>query len=364
MAALPCEVLLLSMAIEEAKTSIIAPAVTAEEASLDATLRPQSLKDFIGQAQLKKSLIVFLQAAKQRNESLEHVLLAGPPGLGKTSLAYIIAKELATNIRVTAGPVITKVADLAAILTNLQEGDVLFIDEIHRLQASIEEVLYPAMENYALDLVVGQGPGAKTLRIDLPQFTLVGATTRVGMLSSPLRDRFGMTYRLNFYDEDEMRQIISRSARLLKLDIDEDALSEIARRCRRTPRIGNRLLKRIRDYAQVKKEGRITAPVVTKTLRLLEVDEMGLDSADRRVLAVMIEQFRGGPVGLQTLAAITAEEQRTLEEVVEPFLLQCGLITRTPRGREVTPAGHKHMKGKISANPNLKTAEVTRSLEI
>lgn len=331
------------MAIEEAKTSIVAPVATAEDESLDATLRPHVLQDFIGQEQLKKSLTVFLQAARQRGESLEHVLLAGPPGLGKTSLAHIIARELGSNIRITAGPVLTKVADLAAVLTNLQEGDVLFIDEIHRLNRAIEEVLYPAMESYALDLVVGQGPGAKTLRIDLPKFTLVGATTRVGMLGSPLRDRFGMTYRLTFYEEREMKQILQRSAALLALTIDDESLKEVARRCRRTPRIANRLLKRIRDYAQVHRHTEITPHVVEETLALLEVDDLGLDAADRRVLQMMWEKFQGGPVGLQTIAAVSGEEERTLEEVVEPFLLQLGLIERTPRGRQITDAGRKHL---------------------
>ena len=331
------------MAIEEAKTSIVAPAATQEDESLDSTLRPSSLHDFIGQQQLKDSLSVFLQAARQRNEPLEHVLLAGPPGLGKTSLAHIVARELGSNLRITAGPVLTKVADLAAILTSLQPGDVLFIDEIHRLNRAVEEVLYPAMESYALDLVVGQGPGAKTLRIDLPKFTLVGATTRMGMLGSPLRDRFGMMYRLTFYEEHEMKEILRRSSRLLDLSIDDDSLAEIARRSRRTPRISNRILKRVRDYAQVKEHGDITLPVVRQTLKLLAIDALGLDIADRRVLQTMVEQFNGGPVGLQTLAAVTAEEERTLEEVVEPFLLQMGLITRTPRGREVTDAGYEHI---------------------
>ncbi|OGY36719.1 MAG: Holliday junction DNA helicase RuvB, partial [Candidatus Andersenbacteria bacterium RIFCSPHIGHO2_12_FULL_45_11b] len=273
------------MAIEEATTSVITAASIPEDESLDATLRPKLLSDFTGQEHLKKSLQVFLQAAKQRNEALEHVLLAGPPGLGKTSIAFIIARELSSSIRVTAGPVLTKVADLAAILTNLQEGDVLFIDEIHRLNRSIEEVLYPAMESFALDLIVGQGPGAKTLRIDLPPFTLVGATTRVGMLGAPLRDRFGMTYRLDFYNIDEMKLILSRSAQLLGLYIEDAALLEIARRCRRTPRIGNRLLKRVRDVAQVGGHDVVTSSVVEQTLELLHIDEMGLDMSDRLVLS-------------------------------------------------------------------------------
>ncbi|HSX24758.1 MAG TPA: Holliday junction branch migration DNA helicase RuvB [Candidatus Andersenbacteria bacterium] len=332
------------MAIEEAQTSVVTASSVPEDESLDATLRPKLLADFTGQEHLKKSLQVFLQAAKQRGEALEHVLLAGPPGLGKTSIAFIIARELSSSIRVTAGPVLTKVADLAAILTNLQEGDVLFIDEIHRLNRSIEEVLYPAMESFALDLVVGQGPGAKTLRIDLPPFTLIGATTRVGMLGAPLRDRFGMTYRLDFYDVDEMKRILSRSAQLLGLRIEEKALEEIARRCRKTPRIGNRLLKRVRDVAQVGEHMIVTSDVVSQTLELLHIDEEGLDMSDRLVLSTIIDKFEGGPVGLQTLAMVCSEEERTIEDVIEPFLVQCGFLIRTPRGREVTDAGYAHME--------------------
>jgi Holliday junction DNA helicase RuvB len=331
------------MAIEEAKTSVVSAAAGEEEKTLDQALRPRMLREFVGQASLKGSLGIFLEAAKKRDESLEHVLLAGPPGLGKTSLAQIIARELGSSIRVTAGPALTKVADLAGILTNLQKGDVLFIDEIHRLNPTIEEVLYPAMEDYVLDLVVGQGPGARTLRLDLPPFTLVGATTRVGMLGSPLRDRFGMTYRLSFYDIDEMRRILSRSAQLLQLPIDDEALVEIAQRCRATPRIGNRLLKRIRDYAQVHGQEVVHKAVVEAALDLLEIDTKGLDVVDRKVLEIIIRQFDGGPVGLQTLAAVAAEEETTLEEVVEPYLLQCGLLQRTPRGRVVTQAGREHL---------------------
>lgn len=331
------------MAIQEAKTAVVTPQVQEDDVVLDTALRPKNLRDFIGQRQLKDSLGVFLRAAKGRSEALEHVLLSGPPGLGKTSLAHIIARELGANIRVTAGPALTKVADVAAILTNLEPGDVLFIDEIHRLHKTVEEVLYPAMEDFALDLVVGQGPGAKTLRLDLPKFTLVGATTRVGLLGSPLRDRFGMTYKLTFYEEEEMAQILTRSAKLLKIDVHAEALTCIAGRCRRTPRVGNRLLKRVRDFAQVHKKPEVNKKVVEEALKLLEVDHLGLDGTDRSVLKVMIDQFDGGPVGLTTLAAVTSEEERTLEEVVEPFLLQAGLIKRTPRGRVVTQLAYEHL---------------------
>lgn len=331
------------MAIEEAKTNVVAPAVVEEDTVLDMTLRPRDLREFIGQEQLRASLSVFLKAAKERREALEHVLLAGPPGLGKTSLAHIIARELGSEIRVTAGPALTKVADVAAILTNLQAGDVLFVDEIHRLQRTVEEVLYPAMEDFKLDLVVGQGPGAKTLRLDLPKFTLVGATTRVGLLGSPLRDRFGMTYRLAFYDVPEMTKILQRSAGLLKMRVQPEAFELIAKRARQTPRVANRLLKRVRDFAQVHGEANVTTTVADQALRLLEVDELGLDAVDRQVLRVMVERFEGGPVGLSTLAAVTSEEERTLEEVVEPFLLQIGLLRRTPRGRVVTQAAYVHL---------------------
>lgn len=340
------------MTVTESPISVMTTTVSEEERALEVSLRPRTLHEFIGQAQLKQSLGVFIQAAKQRGDSLEHVLLAGPPGLGKTSLAHIIARELGTNLKVTTGPALSKVADLAGILTSLQPGDVLFIDEIHRLQRTVEEVLYPAMEDFALDLVVGQGPGARTLRLDLPPFTLVGATTRVGMLGSPLRDRFGMTYRLLFYELAEMAEILGRSASLLQLTIDLSSLQTIAGRSRATPRVGNRLLKRVRDYAQVHRQATVTDEVVAATLELLGVDELGLEATDRKVLVAMTERFEGGPVGLQTLAAVTAEEEHTLEEVVEPFLLQRGLIQRTPRGRVVTETGLRHL-GKLEEQGKL-----------
>lgn len=340
------------MAVTDSPTSVMTSTITEEERVLEISLRPRSLAEFVGQETLKQSLGVFMRAARQRGDSMEHVLLAGPPGLGKTSLAHIIARELGTNLKVTTGPALSKVADLAGILTSLQPRDVLFIDEIHRLQRTVEEVLYPAMEDFALDLVVGQGPGARMLRLDLPPFTLVGATTRVGMLGSPLRDRFGMTYRLSFYERPEMAEILARSAALLQLTIDDTSLQTIAGRSRATPRVGNRLLKRVRDYAQVHRQETVTDSVVDATLELLGVDELGLEITDRKVLVAMTEHFEGGPVGLQTLAAVTAEEEHTLEEVVEPFLLQRGLIQRTPRGRVVTEAGRRHL-GKLEEQGKL-----------
>jgi len=314
-----------------------------EDKVLDTQLRPKTLKEYVGQEQVKANLHIFLEAARQRHESIEHVLLYGPPGLGKTTLAHIIAREMGANIKVTSGPAIERAGDLAAILTNLEPGDILFIDEIHRLNKVIEEVLYPAMEEYALDLVIGKGPSARTLRLDLPRFTLIGATTRYHLLSGPLRNRFGATYRLSFYQPDEMVQIVERSAKLLAFPLEPGAGQAIAHRSRATPRVSNRLLKRVRDYVQVKGAGRATAGLAQAALDQLAVDPLGLDDLDRQILKVVIEKFKGGPVGLNAIAAALQEEMGTIEEIYEPFLMQLGFIQRTPRGRTVTEAAYKHL---------------------
>lgn len=314
-----------------------------EDIVADATLRPQSLEEYIGQDKVKEKMAVFIEAAKKRGEALDHVLLYGPPGLGKTTLAHIIAQELNVNIRITSGPAIERPGDLAALLTNLTDKDVLFIDEIHRLNSSVEEVLYPAMEDYALDIILGKGPSARSMRIDLPRFTLVGATTRAGMLTSPLRDRFGIINRLQMYDADQLKTIVRRSARILDIHVDEQGAEEIARRSRGTPRIANRLLRRVRDFADVRAEGMITKKAADEGLKLLEVDELGLDHSDRLVLDAILTKFGGGPVGLETLAATTGEESGTIEDVIEPFLLQLGFIQRTPRGRCATENAYRHM---------------------
>ncbi|HLD22286.1 MAG TPA: Holliday junction branch migration DNA helicase RuvB [Patescibacteria group bacterium] len=314
-----------------------------EDKTFDFALRPTQLSEYIGQELIKKNLTIFIEAAKKRQEPIEHVLLHGSPGLGKTTLAYIIAKEMGANIRITSGPAIERAGDLAAILTNLQPNDILFIDEVHRLNKVVEEILYPAMEDYALDMVVGKGASARTLRLELPPFTVIGATTRMSLISAPLRDRFGAQYKLDFYTKEEIERIVHRSAQLLSIAIDEQSAQEVARRSRKTPRVANRLLKRARDYAQVKNEGALDRTTAIAALDLLEVDELGLNAIDRKILYAIIEKFNGGPVGVQTIAAATAEEQETIEEIHEPFLMQIGFLARTPRGRIVTEHAYRHL---------------------
>ncbi|MDL1958855.1 MAG: Holliday junction branch migration DNA helicase RuvB [Deltaproteobacteria bacterium] len=321
----------------------LSPEPLREDRSFEPGIRPKTLSEYIGQQEVKASLEVFITAARRRGEALDHVLIHGQPGLGKTTLAHIIAVELGVNFRSTSGPVIERPGDLAAILTNLQQGDVLFIDEIHRLSPVVEEILYPAMEDFQLDLIIGQGPSARTIKIEIPHFTLVGATTRAGLLSPPLRDRFGVVLRVNFYQDDELCTIVNRSARLMVIEVDQKGALEIARRSRGTPRIANRLLRRVRDYAEVRAGGGISRQIADEALRLLEVDRQGLDRMDREILAAIIDKFNGGPVGLDTLATSVGEEKGTLEDVYEPFLIQRGYMHRTSRGRIATDLAYEHL---------------------
>ena len=322
---------------------IVSTGLTETDTDIENSLRPKTLEDYIGQDKVKENLAIYIEAARTRGEALDHVLLYGPPGLGKTTLAGIIANEMGVNIRVTSGPAIEKQGDLAALLTNLQEGDVLFIDEIHRLNRSVEEVLYPAMEDRALDIIIGKGPSARSIRLDLPNFTLVGATTRAGQLSAPLRDRFGVILRLELYTDEQLATIVKRSAGILNIPIEQGGALQIASRSRGTPRIANRLLKRSRDFAQVKCDGVINAEAAEDALSRMEIDQLGLDGIDRRLLTTMIKNYNGGPVGLETIAAAIGEEAVTIEDVYEPYLMQIGFLSRTPRGRCVTPAAYRHL---------------------
>ncbi|MCI5891886.1 MAG: Holliday junction branch migration DNA helicase RuvB [Clostridiales bacterium] len=330
------------MTLDNNEERIVSTNETNDDTEIEYSLRPKTLDEYIGQVKAKENMKVFIQAAKMRGEPLDHVLLYGPPGLGKTTLAGIIANEMGVNIRITSGPAIEKQGDLAALLTNLSQDDILFVDEIHRINRSVEEILYPAMEDYALDIIIGKGPSARSIRLDLPKFTLIGATTKAGALTAPLRDRFGVISRLEMYRPEELRMIVERSAGILGIEIDTAGAAEIAKRSRGTPRIANRLLKRVRDFAQLSNDGRITREIADDALNRLEIDSLGLDSNDKRMLMTVIEHYGGGPVGLDTLAATINEERDTIEDVYEPYLIQIGFINRTPRGRIVTPAAYEH----------------------
>ena len=333
----------ISFSDTEQQNELITRSVTLPEDAGEGSLRPRYLNEYIGQERAKENLRVFIQAAKMRGEPLDHVILHGPPGLGKTTLAAVIANEMGVNMRITSGPTIEKPGDLAALLTNLQENDILFVDEIHRMNRTVEEILYPALEDYAIDIIIGKGPSANSIRLDLPKFTLIGATTRSGQLSAPLRDRFGVNLRLELYTPEELRRIVERSAGILGISIESSGADEIARRSRGTPRIANRILRRVRDFAQVMGDGVITRDIADQALNRLEIDHLGLDSLDRRMLRSIIEYYAGGPVGVETLAATINEEAVTLEDVYEPYLLQQGFLTRTPRGRCVTPKAYEHL---------------------
>ena len=342
---------------------IIAPGATREDDAVEASIRPRRLDEYLGQQPVREQMQIYIEAAKGRGEALDHVLIFGPPGLGKTTLSHVIANELGVSLRVTSGPVIEKAGDLAALLTNLQPHDVLFIDEIHRLSPVVEEILYPAMEDYQLDIMIGEGPAARSIKLDLPPFTLVGATTRAGLLTAPLRDRFGIVQRLEFYSPEELTRIVRRSARILGIACDAEGAGEIARRARGTPRIANRLLRRLRDYAQVKGDGSIDAAIASAAMDMLKVDPEGFDELDRRMLGIIIEAFDGGPVGVESLAAALSEERGTLEDVIEPYLIQQGFLVRTARGRMATPKAYRHLGFKPKAGSNAGLFEAEKGAE-
>jgi len=327
--------------VSEAEQRVIAPTDSAEDLAVEASLRPRTLQEYVGQPAMREKLAIFLEAARRRGDALDHMLIFGPPGLGKTTLAHVVANELGVRLRQTSGPVLERAGDLAALLTNLKTGDVLFVDEIHRLSPVVEEVLYPALEDFQIDIMIGEGPAARSIKLDLPRFTLVGATTRAGLLTSPLRDRFGIVERLEFYSAEELSRIVTRSARILQIGVDNEGAMEIARRSRGTPRVANRLLRRVRDYAEVKGDGFIDQAIAAAAMAMLRVDEQGFDTMDRRLLRLIIEQFDGGPVGIESIAAALSEERGTVEDVLEPFLIQQGYITRTARGRMATSRAYR-----------------------